>query len=280
MIRDTSVTRLQRARSAVLAGCVLALCALTPAVLAAQLDVDQFEVFVNSAGRDREGSFRVRNVSAAPITARLILGDWTRRRDGTNEFPEAGAVEGACARDVKVFPAVASLAPGESQVVRVTYDGPAQDTMCWAAVMVGLAPQAGATSGGASIAAEVRSAVKVYVNPVTPAPDVRIESIDLGARRPRLGEPAADTAGMDVIAELRNHGNVHVRAKVRLEYRSATDSIVARAQDLDVPMLPGATREWRSTLPNLTVGRYVVLLVVDFGGAELVAAQLDLDVTP
>ncbi len=281
MTRSLLWRRLQRARTLVLAGVVLVLAAMaTPASAAAQLDVDELEVFVSSGGRERAASFRVRNTSAAPVTARLTLADWRREVDGTNVFTEAGSVPGTCADRLTLFPQLASLAPGESQIVRVTYTGDSLATMCWAAVMVGVAPSAPTTVGGAGIAAEIRSAVKVYVAPVAEQRAVRVEDIDVGMHRPRAGESPADTLGTDVIARFQNHGNVQVRAKVRVEYRSAADSVVARAEDGDVPMLPGAERLWRTRIPTLAPGRYVVLVVVDFGGAELVAGQLELELTP
>lgn len=277
-MRAVIARRIQRARGIVLAGSVLLLS--LPVTAAAQLEVDQLEVFVSSAGRERAGSFRVRNASAEPLTARLTLGDWMRAPDGANLFTAAGTVAGACADKVTLFPALASLAPGEEQVVRVTYVGDSLATMCWAAVMVSMAPRPAAAVTGAGIAAEIRHAVKVYVTPVVTTLGVTVETLDVGAHRPRPGEAPGDTTATDVIARLRNAGNVQVRANVRIEYRSTADAVVARAEDRDVPMLPGADRLWRSRVPALPAGRYVVLVIVDFGGAELVAGQMELEIAP
>lgn len=268
----------QRARGFVLAGCVASLAG--PAVAQAQIEVDQLEVFVSSLGNNRQGSFRVRNSSGEAVTANLAMVDWQRAIDGTNEFTEAGSVPGACADKVTLFPQLASLGPGESQVVRVSYVGDSLVTQCWAAVMVGLAPRPQANMGSASIASEVRQAVKVYVAPVATTLNVRVEDLDVGAHRLTLGEAPGDSAGTDVIANFKNLGNVQVRAKVRVEYRSTSDAVVARTEDGDVPMLPGAARLWRTKIPELPAGRYVVLVVVDFGGAELVAGQLELELAP
>jgi len=263
----------------VLAACVL-LCAfaLAPATALAQLQVDQLEVFVSS--RTREASFRVINPSQENLTARLGLNDWSRERAGSNQFTDPGTVPGACSDRITLFPAVMSLTPGESQVVRVSYTGDALDSMCWSAVIVEVAPRPVAQSQGAGIAVEVRSAVKIYVAPTATRLDVRIDELDVATHRPRPGEPPADTTGNDVLAVFRNYGNVQVRAKVRVEYRTQADSVVARAADEDVPMLPNAAREWRHRIPHLRPGRYAVLIVVDFGGADLVAGQIDLEISP
>jgi hypothetical protein len=251
-----------------------------PTPAKAQIEVDQLEVFVSSVGTNRQASFRVRNSSGEAVTANLALVDWQRAIDGTNEFSDAGSVSGACAGQVTLFPQLASLGPGESQVVRVSYVGDSIATQCWAAVMVGLAARPTATAGSAGISSEVRQAVKIYVAPVVTTLNVRVEDLDVGTHRPTMGEAPGDSAGTDVIANLKNHGNVQVRAKVRVEYRSTGDSVIARVEDGDVPMLPGAARLWRTKIPELPAGRYVVLVVVDYGGAELVAGQLELELAP
>ncbi len=133
---------------------------------------------------------------------------------------------------------------------------------------------------GAAIAVEIRSAVKIYVAPTEERLDVRIEELDMARHQPRPNEPPADTVGHDIFAVLRNAGNVQVRAKVRVEYRTSADSLMREVRDDDVPLLPGSEREWRSRLPALPAGRYVILVVVDFGGTELVAGQIELELTP
>lgn len=262
-----------------LAVCVLALVG-APRAVVAQLEVDQLELFVRSVGGEREATFRVRNASAEEQTARLVVSDWDRADDGLNRFTDRGTVDGSCSDAVTVFPAVASLRAGESQEVRVSYTGGPRDVMCWAAVLVELAPRPQARRAGAGVSVEVRSAVKLYVAPVAERLDVRIEAVDIGRHVPRHTEPASDTLSSDAIAMLRNVGNTQVRAKLRVEYRNTADSVVARHLDNDVPLLPGATRQWRARVPMLAPGRYIVLIVVDYGGPELVAGQIDLELVP
>lgn len=267
----------QRARTSALASCVLLLLLSRPAH--AQLDVDRLEVFVGSA-RDQAATFLVRNTTSEPVSARLSVSDWERSRTGTNSFGAPGTVVGACSNAVTVFPTTANLGPGESQVVQVSYQGPPRTEMCWSAIIVAGQPPPTPRTAGAGLAVEVRSAVKVYVAPAEERLDVRIMTLDVGRHRPHSGEPASDTLSYDIITALRNHGNVQVRAKLRVEYRNLADSLIQEVRDNDVPLLPGAEREWRSRIPAIPPGRYVILVVVDFGGAELVAGQIELELTP
>jgi hypothetical protein len=53
---------------------------------------------------------------------------------------------------------------------------------------------------------------------------------------------------------------------------------VATSTVNEFPILPGAQRQVRSRMPQLAAGHYVALVILDFGGPELVAAQMELTV--
>jgi len=75
-----------------------------------------------------------------------------------------------------------------------------------------------------------------------------------------------------------NTGSKHVVANGRVEVRRPDNTTVAV---IDLPpayALPGATMRVRATLPALATGRYVVLAVLDYGGTEIAAAQLEHEV--
>jgi hypothetical protein len=73
-----------------------------------------------------------------------------------------------------------------------------------------------------------------------------------------------------------NTGGMHLLAKGRLEFRRLDNSLAAEAPIPEFPTLPGATRKVMVDIPSgLAAGDYVVLALIDFGGAELVAGQID-----
>ena len=69
---------------------------------------------------------------------------------------------------------------------------------------------------------------------------------------------------------------MHLLAKGHLEFRRLDNTVVTQVPIAEFPTLPGATRKVMIDVPgNLAAGDYVVLALIDFGGAELVAGQID-----
>ena len=73
-----------------------------------------------------------------------------------------------------------------------------------------------------------------------------------------------------------NTGAMHLVAKGRLEFRRLDNSVATQVPITEFPTLPGAVRKLLVDVPSdLAPGDYVVLALIDFGGAELVAGQID-----
>jgi hypothetical protein len=65
-------------------------------------------------------------------------------------------------------------------------------------------------------------------------------------------------------------------AKGRLEFRRLDNTLALQVPIAEFPTLPGAVRKLMVDVPNgLAPGDYVALALIDFGGAELVAGQID-----
>lgn len=250
---------------------------LGPRIAAGQLEVNHFEVFLTAT--NSRGTFIVTNTSNEAVTSRLTVGDWERAVDGTNHYTDtAGTLKGSCHPNITVFPSTLLLAPQQSQTVQVTYTGGARTTSCWSIVFVGTAPQPANIAGGARVTVELRQGIKVYVEPPGARPELQVDSVDTIHHVPAPNEPPRDTVGFDISAMVHNPGLIQSRVKGHIEYRTIKDSLVAQRAIDEFPILPGAQRRVRSRLPQLRPGHYVVLVVFDFGGPELVAGQLELDV--
>jgi hypothetical protein len=69
---------------------------------------------------------------------------------------------------------------------------------------------------------------------------------------------------------------MHVLAKGRLEFRRLDNTLAMQVPIEEFPTLPGAIRKVMVDAPTgLAAGDYVVLALIDFGGAEIVAGQID-----
>jgi P pilus assembly chaperone PapD len=239
-------------------------CLMAPAIADAQIAVDRGDVQLRP-GRieDRVAIINVRNEGTEAVQASVLLEDWDRDEKGTNRWFKAGSVAGSCGERLTIFPRAMQLAPGQTQAVRVVLDSSATiDAECWSAAVVQVA-RAG-TANGRSAQFNIRTAVKLYVTP--PGLPVGGEVTDI----------LVDRDSVDVLYT--NTGKRHGVASGRVEFRSADDRISATLALPDIYVLPGTTRRVKVAIPKLSVGRYVVLAVVDFGGDELAAGQAELEV--
>jgi P pilus assembly chaperone PapD len=139
-------------------------------------------------------------------------------------------------------------------------------TECWDLVFIEEVPQR-ATSKGNSLQYIFRTGVKVYVAPPGLAKDGAVENMSV-----------EEVAGRQrqIAIRFHNTGGVHLLAKGRLEFRRLDNTLAMEAPIAEFPTLPGAVRKILVDVPSgLAAGDYVVLALIDFGGAELVAGQID-----
>lgn len=249
------------------------LAAAAPAAARAQFAIDKTEmVLAPGDSAARTGALLVRNDGAARAQAVVKVEDWDRAADGTNRFFPAGTQPHSCARGLTVFPRTLSLAPGESQWVRVAVDGSVGSAAeCWSVVLVEtVTPQVAAS--GRMLLYTVRTGMKLYVVPEGAGADGQVTDVTL-ARAPQ------DTARWRAEVAFENTGARHVTASGRLEVRRADDGATVAVVPLPPAYaLPGATMRVAAEVPTLAAGRYVVLALMDFGGSELAAAQREHEV--
>ena len=292
----TRARRLAKWASLVAPTFVITLCAF-PRPASAQLAVDRIDLVLDPASAaGRHASFSVTNKGSTVAQAVIRMQDWDRDSVGGNRFFPLGSTPGACARPLAVDPAGARLEPGASQDVRVSLDStlvPAKE--CWTVVFVESAMLV-TQPGGRRVNYVIRTGVKVYVVPagavlagevsdmrimphVAPALDTAaVRRASPSQPRPQSGPPAADSARQDLVMVFANTGTRHIDATGSVELRRADNSSAARIPLVPLHVLPGASERVTIPLPNLPAGRYVALAVIDFGGGELAAGQVEYEV--
>jgi P pilus assembly chaperone PapD len=273
VISARRATRCPRARTwrnaRVGARCAAALVALSslaaPRAARAQLAVDHFELLLRPHLADaRVGAITVRNDGATAVQAIVKIEDWDRTEDGTNRWFPVGTIGGSCGASLAVFPRAIRLEPGASQVLRVSWtpeDVPAHE--CWAAAVVEtVRPE---VQGGRQVAYVVRTAVKLYAQP--PASTISGEVTALRV----VGEGAPSTLEV----AFANTGDTHVVAHGQVEFRRADNTVAATLRLPDLHALPASTARARVAVPRLPPGRYVALALIDYGGDDIAAMQLE-----
>lgn len=272
-------------------GTALALCAvgvLSAHPLSAQLLVDPLEVTITTAGATRvTASFTLANTSDAPVQATITRQDWDRVENGDNRFLPAGSTGTSCGNLLTATPVAVRVEPRSSRIVRLSVQGAAAlSKECRDIFFIEEIPQR-TTLRGNSLQYIFRTGVKVYVMPPGLKRDGAVEDMSVeevavtpsASSTPASVKPATAAAATrrQVAIRFRNLGEVHLLARGRLEFRRLDNSLAAQVPIPEFPTLPGAVRKVMIDVPpTLAAGDYVVLALIDFGGAELVAGQIDL----
>jgi P pilus assembly chaperone PapD len=229
--------------------------------------VDPLEVTLVTAGTSRvAGSFSLTNTTDAPVQATITRQDWDRIENGDNRFLPAGSSGTSCGEMLTASPLSIRIEPHTSRVIRLGAQNAATlSKECRDIFFVEEILQRSAVKGN-SLQYIFRTGVKVYVGPPSLAKDGAVENMAV-----------QDSASKHQIAiRFHNTGSSHLLAKGRLEFRRLDNTLAQEVPIAEFPTLPGAVRKVLVDVPaGLTPGDYVVLALIDFGGPELVAGQID-----
>ena len=269
-------------RSALLLSCVMLALSVSP--LRAQLTVSQLELPITSSATGRVmTSFLVRNAGKLPAQATITREDWDRAENGENRFAPSGSKGTSCGALVNVFPMSLRIEPGATEPVRVAVES-AQSLSkeCWDIIFIEEQQQKSALAQS-SLQYILRTGVKVYVAPPGLGRNASITGMTVEkADRRRVTETSRRTASaathrIDVMFS--NVGQLHLTAKGRVEIRRLDNSLATTIPVAEFPTLPGAVRRLELDVPaSMASGNYVALALIDFGGAEIAAGQLELTI--
>jgi P pilus assembly chaperone PapD len=272
-----------RVRATVLALCAIGVVVSQPAH--AQLLVDPLEVTMLTTGTNRvSASFSMVNASDKVVQASISRQDWERVENGDNRFLPGGTSASSCGAILTVSPLSVRIEPHTTRIVRLgVQNAAALSKECWNIVFVEEVPQR-AVAGANSLQYIFRTGVKVYVAPPGLKRDGAVEDMAVedvvvpatASSTPPVKTAAAVTTKKQISIRFHNTGGMHLLAKGRVEFRRPDNSLATQVPITEFPTLPGATRKVMVDVPNgLAPGDYVVLALIDFGGAELVAGQID-----
>src|SRR5690606_11576931 len=81
-------------------------------------------------------------------------------------------------------------------------------------------------------------------------------------------------------ADLRfvNTGTAHLKVRPTIEVRDMAGALLHKLNGPEGYMTPRSIRDFAITLPELRAGAYTALLLLDYGGDEITAAQVEFQV--
>lgn len=280
MCRSVSLTFARPRRAAVcLTFALLASLAAWPASAGAQLTIDQLELQLDPRSADRKvGVFSITNEGTDAVQVALHAEDWDRAESGENRFFPLGSQPHSCGDKLSVFPLSMRLEPGATGQVRVSAAGLAESAdACWQIVFAETARPPRPAGAQRAILYVVRTGVKVYVERAGLPKDGAVEDVALAPHPQPNGRPLPAPT-RDLVIAFRNTGGVSLRTTGRVEFRRADNSVAATATIAEFPTLPGARRNVSVAMPQLPPGKYTALAMLDFGGSEIAAGQIDVDI--
>ncbi len=239
--------------------------------------MDQIELVLAPGRVDRSvGLFNVTNDGDKPVQATLTVEDWDRAENGNNRFFPVGTIPQSCKSMLRIFPMSMRLEPHQSQGVRVAVtDADSLATECWSVVFVETTEPH--TMAGRQVMYVLRTGVKVYVTPPGLSREGSVEAMEVQPHVAAPGASAPDTVRRDLALTFVNSGTMHLATRGSVEIRRPDNSVAGKAVVAEFPVLPGARRRLMTPLPNLPPGRYVALVLLDYGGAEIAAAQIEFE---
>lgn len=236
------------------------------------------------------GDIPVSNTSEDPVTIRIFTGDWVR-------VPSEGeyrAVEGPGGEPRSLLnwmtysPESMTLQPGERREINLEVNVPEDDDTLsgsyWALIYVQgtppvdpeALPSVESEEGAIGIRTVFRYVIRVMVT-------IQGTETSRSATFESLGfEPIEE--GFQAVARFRNDGNTHMKPSVWLELRDAAGNTVYTEEHIDITILPESVRDYMFELRGLPIesGDYLVLVIADYGAADLIAARgrVSIAITP
>ena len=208
-----------------------------------------------SAQKVRE-SITVTNQASEPSTIQVDVRAWTQR-DGEDVFDRTA--------DVLINPAVFTLAPGQSQVVRMGWRGERPlDAERTYRLFLREVPPTAAGLPGARLADASAAPARVHVLlelrvPVYVAPR---------HAEPALVWSARHIDGQHIEVRLRNQGNVHAVVH-DLQLSTASGTRIGHALGVNAAVLAGQDRTWRLQSPPIDLPDLGVDVRVNHGRQRL-----------
>lgn len=212
---------------------------------------------------------------------RVELNDWERDSIGQNAYHALGSLPSSCGERLQAFPLALQLPARGTEYLRVAYaPGGAADPGCWSIVLIEALrpPSETAPAAGGSVSVRILTGVKVYVHPQTETMDGEVTYADVETADAVDAITGDSTVTRDVVARFVNTGTAHLVMRTSLEVRDERAQLLRTVPGPAVYLTPQAFRDVVIRLPGLPAGRYVGVMLLDFGGPEIKAAQVEFEV--
>lgn len=249
--------------------------------LQAQFTIDNLELHFRPDGSGAMTTvIPIRSSVDSVQQVQITLQDWDRDSIGGNKFAEYGSHPKSCTGKLEVFPRTLQLGPRATEFVRVTYTGrELPDPGCWGAVMLERVRPPEPQRQGASVSINLITGVKVYVHATGARAEAEVISADVETFwRKNPDAPSDSTFVRQAAVRVANVGSAHLRIRTTMEIRDQATQLVATTRGPEAYVTPSAFRDVLIPIAGLQPGRYVAVVLLDYGATEILAAQVEFEI--
>lgn len=226
-----------------------------------------------AAGASETNVIRVTNTGSEPTRIAVHLGDWAMDGKGNVSFLQVGADPYSCAQWIQVNPVDFRLDPGQTRQIRYSMSVPAEapEKGYRAAIVMEGVPRPDEGNVKRRVILSGRIVVTTYI--IVGNPEIRAQFQDF--------KVAADNKGTSFTLTLSNQGDVHFRLnKSFIAIKDSKGEEVGRVEVPDIPVLPGATREFTFQKDELALprGDYLAEAILDVGKEDFLGRKVSFSV--
>lgn len=217
-----------------------------------------------------EGTFEVYGAKEQNLRVETYLIDWDFDLHGNVRFhSEAGQVQKSATAWLQIEPREFLLPAGMKKLVKVSgrVPGSAPPGDYWSMFFVKFIPFHGLQTSGVRMEWQIGGSITVTV-PGTNLPQGSISSFTLAA------EPWNKTQRLTGKFTFKNEGDSILEPVGRVEIKDLQNKMVTTIAIPPFKVLPGGEREVEIKQNyNLPPGRYIGLIIIDYGGSKLAGYQ-------
>ena len=227
-----------------------------------------------------DGVILIANHGSEPADVRVSQSDYSFEASGANNYAEPGTIPRSNARWITINPSLLKLAPGETQSVRYKGVVPADPTLrgtFWSMVMVepDSAPAVTPDNQPGKIAVGLQTRIRFAVQLVT-------ELGQGGTRSLKVLEKAiVKSDGKRTLQlDIGNDGERVLIPAISAELFDEKGMSVGRFDAGRARIYPDCSVRAKIDLSTVPPGKYVAMVLLDSGDAQVMGAQYDLEIQP
>jgi hypothetical protein len=227
-----------------------------------------------------EGVILVKNNGNAPAEARIFQSDYLAHCDGSNDYGEPGHTPRSNANWITLSPSRLKLAPGETQPVRYKGRAPADAKLrgsYWSMIIVepGSAPAITPEGKPDTVAVGLQTTVRFAVQIVTEIGKTGTRSLQV------LQKCLLQVDGKRFFQlDIGNDGERLLIPAIGVELFDQKGASLGRFDAGRTRIYPTCSVRAKIDLTDLPCGKYVAMVLLDSGDAQVMGAQYDLELQP